>query len=352
MTPLVDVIIPVHNASRPIERAVTSAVSGEISDVRVTVVCHGLDPALIEPRVAHTQVRVIAHTDGIASAAGPMNAGIAASDAEFVSRLDSDDWFDQGAISSWISAARASRADVVIAPLRLSGERPMYAPLTRPFRHKQLDGVKDRLAYRTAPFGLIRRQTLGELGAQYTPGLHVGEDLEFGLKLWMLAPRVDLDVHAPSYVVGSDAVDRATEQVRSISDELAALQRLIRQSWVQSLTPPRRQAIAVKCARIHLIGALRRRNEARFWTSPEIEWIHYLIGGLLQFSPELLTPLSRAETELIQTIRATDEPERLVAAIQTFAHAGRVQTLLTTSWQANADRESTLRRYLRYRLPR
>jgi len=352
MRPFVDVVIPVHSAERPIERAVESATHGTGAEVRVTVVCHGLARSEIARRVADARVRVVQHDDGVASPAGPMNAGFALADAVYVSRLDSDDWFEPGALAAWMAVAQSTNADAVIAPIRWGEAPPHYAPLTRPFTHAKLDPVRDRVAYRTAPFGLLRRQTLTRLDARFTEGLVVGEDLEIGLKLWFLSHRVDLAVHAPSYVVGDDAMDRTTEVRRPLEHELAASQRVIQQEWLQRLSRGARRAIAIKIVRIHVLGALRARPTANLWADADIVYLGSLLDDLEKLAPGLLAVFTRAETQLISLLRDSPTQQQCETAISRFGSARGLDTLLTRNLLSNGDRESTLRRYLRYRLPR
>ena len=66
--PEVDLVIAVHTAQRPIERAVASVLSGTVAPVRVTVVCHGVDVALIMARLGSfaddPRVRLLPFADG------------------------------------------------------------------------------------------------------------------------------------------------------------------------------------------------------------------------------------------------------------------------------------------------
>lgn len=352
MNPVVDVVVPVHSESRPVERAVSSITGSTDADVRVTVVCHGIDPASIAERVRHPRVRVIQHVDGVASAEGPVSAGLAIADARYVTRLDSDDWFEPGAIDAWLREAERTDADVVIAPLRWESADPLYSPLTRPFRHRRLNAVTDRLAYRTAPFGLIRRSTLDTLDARYTPSLKVGEDLEIGLKLWFLARRVDLAVHAPCYVVGADASDRTTEVTMPVAEELGATRRVLGLDWVLRLTPAEKHAIAVKLARIHVLGALSKRPSAGQWSAADLDCLRSLLAELSAFSPNVLRPFSRSDRRLLERAGSATTGEELAEALAEHSRSSATDRVLTRDWAANFSRESTFRRYVRYRLPR
>ena len=104
------------------------------------------------------------------SPAGPFNHGLALAEAPWVGVMGSDDSFDPGAIDAMLRHLRADSPQVLLYPLRHQGGRPMANPLSRRWHHRGLDPVKDRLAYRTAPLALIRRELIADLGLLFTPG--------------------------------------------------------------------------------------------------------------------------------------------------------------------------------------
>jgi hypothetical protein len=350
-TPDVDVVIPVHSLDRPIRRAVSSVFEGsDATDIRVTVVCHGIPEAEVASALAGmANVRMISCDDPFPSAAGPMNAGFDAATAPFVSRLDSDDTFEPGAIDAWMEVARSRGSDIVIAPLRPVGDRIAYAPLTRPFRHRRLDPVRDRVSYRTAPFGLLSAAELRRLGARYTPGMSVGEDLEFGVRVWFGGGRLDLAAHAPAYVVHADAVQRTTGVDRPAAVELAATARLLAQSWFLALGLAERRSIVIKVARIHVLGAVRNRLARDAATEADAAAIAAVVAAFDDVAPGWLSPFNRHDTAVLRLL----SDGRLAAASALMKAGGsRGDTLLAPTLRGTLDRESTLRRYLRYSLPR
>src|SRR5690606_32966540 len=108
-------------------------------------------------RAADTRVRLISLIDGIPSPAGPINAGLDAATAPFTSLLGSDDLYEPGAIDAWLEVQRRGRADVVIPRVSTHSGNTLRTPPTRPFRTHRLDGVRDRLSYRTVQLGLVSR---------------------------------------------------------------------------------------------------------------------------------------------------------------------------------------------------
>lgn len=259
--PVVDVTVAVHTRSRPIRRAVSSIVDGTEAPVRVIVVAHNIDQQEIAANLGSLaddrRVLLIPHRDGIPSPAGPMNAGLDASTAEFFAVMGSDDEFQPGAIDSWLALQRRSGAAMVITRIRHAGGGSELSPPARPGRVRDLDPVKDRLSYRSAPLGLISRGHFGDL--RFSEGLPSGEDLPFSARIWFSGHPIAFARTGPGYLVNSDAGDRVTSAPRPIADDFAFLDRLDADPVVGALSGRRRGALAIKLIRIHLFDAVVNR---------------------------------------------------------------------------------------------
>src|SRR5699024_7204242 len=147
---------------------------------------------------------------------------------EYVSLMGSDDTRQPGAISSWYWLAQRTGADAVIARLE-RGRRAVPTPPTRPWRRTGLDGVKDRLCYRSAPLGLVSTAVIARLGLRLDEKVAVGDDVGFVTRLWFQGA-VAFDRHGPAYVIGEDAGDRITYSPRPVAQELKFLTRLLDRS--------------------------------------------------------------------------------------------------------------------------
>lgn len=381
--PAVDLVIAVHDAEREIGRAVRSVLDGSRGLVRVTVVAHDLGVRTIRDALALTpdeeqHVRVVGYSDHVRSPAGPFNHGLALAQGEFVAVMGSDDRLEPGAVRAWLDTARERGSDVVLAPLRSGGEL-LRNPLVRrgtghpgPREVTPLDGVADRLAYRSAPLGLLRRATLEQLGLTFTEGLATGEDLELSARLWFSEARIDMAPSAPAYVVGADARDRVTAVVRPVADELAAVTRLRGTGLLESLRPSQRRALAIKILRVHVLGALARRTAREAWHDGDADALRAEARAWLEAAPSALHALARADLAALRvvagdawTARPGDDgvlpvgsleggpaaPGRFAAAALVRARAGRLATLLPRDLPDLLDPESTATRYVRYRLP-
>ncbi|GGF46175.1 hypothetical protein GCM10011366_12380 [Ornithinimicrobium tianjinense] len=396
----VDVVVAVHDLARRVDRTVLSALCGADVHgvlpsghrVRVTVVAHELAVhdvrAVVEAGLkggtaylgAH--VRYLEVRDGLRSPAGPFNAGLMAADGRFVSIIGSDDRYAEGALAGWARLADELGSAWLMPRLETDTGEHIPTPRTRPGRSRDLDLVLDRLAYRTAPLGLLRREVLVELGllppadsspewqerlsgrgeerqerlsgreGPLTPGLATGEDIELSLRLATSGERIDYAVALPPYVIGTGTHpadqphDRVTHARRPVADELAAHARLLDLRWVRALPEPARRAIVVKTLRIHVLAAVRRRPAALDWAAGETEWLQELTRDLLAMAPDAEHALHRADRDLLDALLVARSTDDLAAASRHRAQAGRWDILLTPRPQHNLDPESTVRQHL------
>lgn len=351
--PEIDVISAVHKASRPIERAVNSVLRHTRANVRVTVVVHNTDSGPILQRLGRLlddpRVRVITHSDGFHTPAGPKNAGLDLATAQFVAMLDSDDTLEPGALDAWLAAARqqAPPADAVIAPTSSPGGRLHPSPpirWTSALRRRVpvLHPVRDRLAYRASPLGLIGRARFGHL--RFAEGIETGEDQPLTAELWFTSgSRVVFPVRAPRYLEHDDQMDRVTGAPRSVADTFRSLDLTLddKNPWASSART--RRALAVKIVRVHLFDGLRQRlpNE---WTTTTARELAGVAGRILAWAPGAEKLLSRADAALLDAILAQESSSTTLAAL---LHArGQLRTahaLLPRNLRFALHREAPLR---------
>lgn len=354
--PFVDVVIACHDVTRPIERAVQSVLAdGEVRrDVRVTVVAHGIPAAEVEGRLADIEgdVRVVAHNDGIRSAAGPFNRGLDLAEGEYCSVMGSDDFLESGAMAAWIGHARRERPDALMAPIRIDGQPLMPNPLSRVGRHRRLDAAKDRLFYRTAPLGLVRTAAMRGMGLRMTEHVRVGEDFDFGIRLFSLSARVDAP-RAPAYVIGVDARERTTHARLGMAEEFEPITRLLDAGMPAELPPAHRRALAIKLVRISVIGAVRSRPAPSDWRgADEVDFLAAMLRRLVGLAPGVLTPFNIQDRGILDALRPGATVADMTVAAERAAHAGRLRRWLTPNPLHSFARESMLRRYVLYVIKR
>lgn len=345
MTHEVDVIIAIHDLRRPIERAVSSVLDQNRADLRVTVVCHGIPVEAVANRlgdyVHDSRLRFRALDDGIRSPAGPLNVGLEAATARFVSVMGSDDELEGGAIDAWLDLADLDAADVVIPRLRYAGSRFTPTPPVRPWRRRRLDGVRDRLSYRSAPLGLVSTQLFGE--ARFTPEVPTGEDIAYVTGMWFSRASISYARNRPAYLIHDDVHGRASFGQREISADLGFLPLLLRASATEALEPNMKLALAAKLWRINVFGAVHNRRSRPLATA-EKRWLAGLCEELTLFAPAALQVLSRADVRLIEALCAGDCLDEIVIGLsdrrRSFASPS---SLLPHDLQAMFAREAPVR---------
>ncbi|MDO5740077.1 MAG: glycosyltransferase [Ornithinimicrobium sp.] len=352
--PLVDLVIATHSATRATEQAVRSVLdgSGDLA-VRVTVVCHNVPPAditvsLSQETLRDPRVRILDHHDGLASPAGPFTLGIESATAPWVSIMGSDDRLSPGALEHWLDTAERTGAEVVLAQVELDGVA-VATPPTRVSARRQLgrrrsdlDLVRDRLSYRSAPLGLLSRAAIHRTGARLLAGAEVGEDVQFALKLWSGA-RVALADRSP-YLIGTDAGDRMTYVPRPIRKQLVAVTHLLDDEWLATLTQRERSAIAIKLLRVHVFGAILTRPDPAWWTAEERGALAETTQRLLDAAPGSAGPLSLADHDLLRAVLDPSLPAgALLDRARARRHFGHPRTLVPHDWRRMLDQEAPLR---------
>lgn len=356
--PVAEIVIAVHDARRPVARAIASIVGAtedvaRAPQVRVTVVCHNIGAdefAEVADRFRWADVRWLELHDGVRSPAGPFNHGLAHAEARYVGVMGSDDWFDPGAVAALSERVRRDAPQVLIFPLRHQDGPPMANPLSRRGRHRRLDPVRDRLAYRTAPLALVERTLVERLGLEFAAGRRTGEDASFSARLWNLADRIDFHPADPGYVIGADAESRVTTAPMEVEDEIGPYLDLFAEPWVAALPPSRRRALVVKTLRIHVVSSVVRRAVDGRLGEHEHESYRAVVRAGLSLAPRALEPLSRRDRAILDRL-ATVRPGDLDAlreAGRRRDRASRVDRLLPRNPLRSLDRESDLRRMLRY----
>jgi hypothetical protein len=313
--PLVDVTIAVHSAVRPIARAVASIVDHTEAPVRVLVVAHNIDPEVIRDNLGdyatHPSVRLLALRDGIFSPAGPMNHGLANSEAPFVAVMGSDDEFAPGAIDSWLALQRETGATTVLARVRI-GSRGIdpYPPVRRGRRMRRLSPHKDRLAYRSAPLGLIDRTKHGDL--RFTEGLPSGEDLAYSATLWFTGRHLAYDLTGPEYIINDDATDRVTFAPRPVPEDFAFLDAIEAMPWFPRLGRSNRRALAVKILRVHFFDAVLARTKVPEGIEAHRADLIAVLDRIETMAPGVTRLLARVDRQVIDEVRSSSPDTKAI----------------------------------------
>lgn len=297
----VEVILGVHNDSRPIERAVSSILDNA-ARIRVTVVAHNHPAERVRRRLGRIaedpRVRVLELMDGVRSPANPYNFALDSCTAEFVGVVGSDDELASGAIDGWLSVARRDSADVVIAPVWRVGSGAVPAPRVRRGRTTKLDGDRDRLFERTAPLGVWRRLAFPSL--RFIEDLPRGIDHEFGLALWFSGRKISFDPAVPPYLEHDDQDDRVTKVQGTAADDFAYLDALERSSTVRAMSPSARRAVAAKILKTHVVGSIFARAGTGGLSERDRSALTTVTARLRKWAPGVDSVLSRRDLRVLR----------------------------------------------------
>lgn len=341
----VDHIIAAHDLRRPIARGVASVLEGTRCRVRVTVVCHNVEVAAVADALGalaqDSRLRLIPLPDGVPSPSGPFNAGLDAATARFTSIMGSDDELESGALDSWLACADHTGSDVVIPRLRVQGRGPTLTPPVRLGRTRGLDGVRDRLAYRTAPLGLVSRAAFGQV--RMPAGLRSGEDVEYSAQLWFSGSRIAFDHSGPAYVVNEDAPVRVSTVRKPLAQDAAFVTPLLDSDVFRGLHRAQRDALVTKLLRGNLLGWLGNRPVVELWSEDDRRVLQEVLHQLVDVAPRALALLSRTDRRILDAISATPvELEEALALVATRT-ALRPSNLVTRHVGTLLAREAPIR---------
>jgi glycosyltransferase involved in cell wall biosynthesis len=343
VTPRVDVIVPVHAATRPIRRLAASVLDATRANVRLTFVCHNVPVSDIAKALGgffdNPAVRLLAFSDSTQSPAGPFNHGLDAATAPFVLKIDSDDTLESGAIDAWLAIQSRTQADIVIARMVVEETRAEFStPPTRIGRRDHLDPVRDRLAYRTSTMGLIATDQFRL--APSVVGLQTGEDILPSLRLWFSGASIAIADREPAYLVHGGANDRVTAGVRSIADEFIWLDALLDNPWFNDLGDRSKRSIALKLIRVQLFGAVNNRLATDLWSPADRTELARAANALARLAGPALGAISIADAHLLSAIRHESEVSVLLARASDRRRFGHPSTLFPHRISAFFAREA------------
>lgn len=321
-SPLVEVVIATHRPDRPVERAVASVLDGTTA-TRALVVAHQLDPAALAARLAAfgSRVQVLPCPDRTASPAAPLNVGLAAATAPWVTCLGSDDYCEPGSGPAWAAYLARRPVDALILPLWSAHTGRTDIPPVRPGRRRDLHVVRDRLFYRTSPAFLVRRALLATHGIAMTNGLATGEDLAYSAHVFACAQRVDLAPPTfPRYRQTADGPAPVTARRFSLPQLLAPAIHLRQAAWVTELEVEVRAALAVRVVRKTLLPALAAAPAAR---ATELAAAQAELAAWERWAPRLGWALSRSEADLWVAARQAREAAQVQVAARRWRAAAR-----------------------------
>jgi hypothetical protein len=340
--PAIDHIIAVHDLRRPIERAVSSVLDGTTVSLRVTVVCHNVSredvAGALKRHHDDPRLRLVELHDGVPSPSGPFNAGLDAATGRFTSIMGSDDAVEPGALDSWLALADRTGSDVVIPRVTVVGRGPMLTPPVRIGRTHRLDGVRDRLAYRTSPLGLVSRRRFGDL--RFPPGLRSGIDVEYGNRLWFSGAPIAFDRRGPAYLVHEDAPVRVSTVAKPVAGDASFLEGLLHSDTFRALTPTQRDAVVTKMLRGNVLMWITYRPTVDLWSDADVESLAEVVRRCAEIAPRAFRPLSRTDRDILDAFLPASRDVSRALSLLPGRTSIRPRNLMPRNLTAMLDREA------------
>ena len=285
----IEIIIRVHDTDRPLDRAIASVLDYERASV--LIVAHGIPADSIPVPDTH-RVKVVEAPGGHGFPGVASNAGVQAVTAPLVGFLDSDDYFERGALESLHRRLVEDGADGVIIPRRTEGKQRSLLPVT--LRRRGLRAGRDRLFYYTAPFGLYRRGALQSPALAFDETVRTGEDIGTSALLWTAGLNLSHHPGDPAYVVTDEAPRRATRG-GDVRTRLAAINNVLATGRLDHLSRNDRVAWAIKTVRVNILSGILGGGEPL--PVEDRKALARTLEALLAFSPQALEVFSRADRD-------------------------------------------------------
>ena len=153
--PKVSVIIPVYNTARYLSQCLDSILAQTLTDIEVICVDDGStddSPGILRTYAQKDKrLRVITQENTSAGAAAARNVGLVAANGEFVSFLDSDDFFDLTMLEEMNGRAKESGVCVVLCDGNYYDDKLGVTTVPGAILHTQFVPEKTVFSYRDCP---------------------------------------------------------------------------------------------------------------------------------------------------------------------------------------------------------
>lgn len=216
--PSVAVIVPCWNEESTVAGTCASALALDYPADKLSVILvddGSTDgtPAAMAQFAAHTQVRIIRKENGGKHTA--LNAGIAATDAEFVGCLDADSFVDPAALREVISAFTSPRVAAVTAAMSVHEPGNVLQHMQAA---EYILGITLRHAFASVnglyvtpgPFSFYRKSIIDELGG--FRHAHQTEDMEMALRIQRAGYAIENAPRARVYTKTPDTLRKLVRQ--------------------------------------------------------------------------------------------------------------------------------------------
>lgn len=269
-TPLVSVVMPVHNGARYLRQAVESILQQQYSHFELIIVNDGStdETARIIAGIADTRIRCIhLHTQqGIVAA---LNTGIEAAQGTYIARMDADDESLPNRFLLQVAYLEAHpEVGILGTQYKAIGGRSRALPLS----HDALCWFMFNASPLVHPAVIMRRSLFTRDGLWYDAAYQYAEDLE----LWTRAAAVTRLANLPQKLIRY-RFHQGTHK-RNLA-RAAQLNTRIREQYLRFLFPGLNEAQA------HQLAILTNRHLAHMYSVAWFKKLLHTLNGLPQVHP-------------------------------------------------------------------
>lgn len=198
--PLVSIIVPVYNAEKTLEEALTSLRKQSyrslelvfVNDCSVDQSLAMLERFAMECATSSTRIIKILNHESNKGVASARNTGLEEATGEYIYYVDADDTLEYNAIELLVDRALTTNADIVGCNWFLSFEKN-ERKMNQPSFSSPMDALEKllqgNLRWNLWLF-LVKRSLYFSHELKFIPGMNMGEDMMMMIKLFTIANRV------------------------------------------------------------------------------------------------------------------------------------------------------------------
>ena len=291
--PLVSIVIPVFNVERHLRQCLDSVLRQTLKEWECICIDDGSPDGsgaiLDEYGNRDARFKIIHQRNRGVSAA--RNLGIKLASAPYLTFIDSDDWVEDDALESLLSAMKESCADMVMCSICIHQENHQEVSMETPYPPS--GNMRDEYAVTEKSFSgaalvdvsiwakLFSAETIRAHQIHFAPELKVSEDMEFSTRMLCHSRRVSI-IRKPlyHYRAGHESsimnnIVRGRMKTSDFINSINAIYRLYR----ERITGTLRRALSGKNFYRQIIRQLDHKDQAAIAASTSFPYMNYLRRG-------------------------------------------------------------------------
>jgi hypothetical protein len=203
-SPIVTVVMPVHNAMPYLLKGLQSVVDQTIGAENLEIVAvddgstDGSGEALDKFAADHPELLRVVHQEASGTPSAPRNLAMDMARGRYIQFLDADDYLGEEALERMVAMAEANKSDVVLGKLVSVGGRSVAGSM---FDRDQprADLYSSRVYWSLGAWKMYRREMLDRHGLRFRTDRRTGEDRPFVFLTYFHARNISVVADYPCY---------------------------------------------------------------------------------------------------------------------------------------------------------